>query len=80
MSEAITIDPTTGWIAGEWCPARKLEYFKPGSGPRTECMEHGPAYDEPIWTDEQDLGREVGKQADKLGKKIEKALGRIFRF
>jgi penicillin-binding protein 1A len=80
VDEAVMIDPTTGWIANEWCPARKLEYFKPGTGPRTECMEHGPAYDEPIWTDNQDFGQQVEKQADKLGKKIEKALGKIFRF
>ncbi|MEO8576555.1 MAG: hypothetical protein ABI556_07645, partial [Gemmatimonadales bacterium] len=69
-----------GWIANEWCPARKLEYFKRGTGPRTECMEHGPAYDEPIWTDNPDIGQQVEKQAGKLGKKIGKALGRIFKF
>lgn len=81
LSEAVTIDPTTGWIAGEWCPARKLEYFKPGAGPRSECLEHGPPYyDEPILTDDGDFGNQVEKQADKLGRKIEKALGRIFRF
>jgi len=80
VDEAVVIDPTTGWIANEWCPARKLEYFKPGTGPRTECMEHGPEFEEPIWADNQDFGQQVEKQADKLGKKIEKALGRIFRF
>ena len=73
------IDPTTGWIAGDWCPARKLEYFKPGTGPRTECMEHG--YEEPIWASEHpEWERQVEKRADDLGKKIGKALGRIFRF
>jgi penicillin-binding protein 1A len=81
VSEAIMIDPTTGWIAGEWCPARKVEYFKPGTGPRTECMEHGPPYEmDPIWTDQGEWGDRVEKEADKLGKRIEKALGRIFRF
>jgi penicillin-binding protein 1A len=81
VTEAIMIDPTTGWIAGEWCPARKLEYFKPGTGPRTECMEHGSPYEmDPIWTDPDDWGDRVDKEADKLGKKIEKALGKIFRF
>ena len=81
LSEAVMIDPTTGWIAGEWCPARKLEHFKPGAGPRSECLEHGPPYyDEPIWADEGDFGKKVEKEADKLGRKIEKALGRIFRF
>ena len=79
VDEAVMIDPTTGWIAGDWCPARKLEYFKPGTGPRTECMEHG--YEEPIWASEQpEWDRQVEKRADDLGKKIGKALGRIFRF
>ncbi len=80
VDEAVMIDPTTGWIANEWCPARKLEYFKPGTGPRTECMEHGPDYDEPIWTSDQDPGREIERRADDLGKKLGRALGRIFRF
>jgi penicillin-binding protein 1A len=80
VDEAVMIDPTTGWIANDWCPARKLEYFKPGTGPRTECMEHGPPYDEPVWASDQDFGRVIEKRADDLGKKIGKALGRIFRF
>jgi penicillin-binding protein 1A len=83
VDEAVTIDPTTGWIANEWCPARKVEYFKPGTGPRTECMEHGPDYEEPIWASDQqnqDLGRVIERRADDLGKKIGRALGRIFRF
>lgn len=81
VDEAVMIDPTTGWIANEWCPARKLEYFKPGTGPRTECMEHGPPDEEiPGWPDSGEIGRQVERQADRLGKKIGKALGRIFRF
>jgi 1A family penicillin-binding protein len=81
VDEAVVIDPTTGWIANEWCPARKVEYFKRGTGPRTECMEHGPPYEEwPMWGDTADFGRQVERQADRLGRKIEKALGRIFRF
>ena len=80
LDETVMIDPTTGWIANDWCPARKLEYFKPGTGPRTECMEHGPPYDESIWASDQDVGRVIEKRADDLGKKIGKALGRIFRF
>jgi penicillin-binding protein 1A len=80
LDEAVMIDPTTGWIANEWCPQRKLEYFKPGTGPRTECMEHGPPYEEgPVFAD-PDFGREIQRGADNLGKKIGKALGRIFKF
>jgi penicillin-binding protein 1A len=81
VDEAVMIDPTTGWIANEWCPARKLEYFRPGTGPRTECMEHGPPYEDGmVWGDSIDWGREVQKHADDLGKKIGKVLGRIFKF
>jgi hypothetical protein len=46
-------------------------------------MEHGPDYEEPIWASDQqnqDLGRVIERRADDLGKKIGRALGRIFRF
>ena len=78
VTEAVTIDPTTGWIANEWCPARKVEYFKPGTGPRTECIEHGPPEIQPGWPDPNQPS--IGRDVDNLGKKIGKALGRIFRF
>lgn len=80
VDEAIVIDPTTGYIATDWCPARKVEYFKPGTSPRIECPEHGPSYEQgPVFT-ETDIGREVEKRADDLGKKISRALERIFKF
>lgn len=80
MTEAVTIDPTTGWIAGDWCPARKLEYFRPGTGPRTECLEHGPIYDTDPMLAESDFEERIERKSRNLGKRIEKALGRIFRF
>jgi penicillin-binding protein 1A len=79
VDEAVMIDPTTGYIATDWCPQRKVEYFKPGTGPRVECPEHGPAYDEPIFTVDE-AQHQIERRADDLGKKISKALGRIFRF
>jgi penicillin-binding protein 1A len=78
VTEAITIDPTTGWIANEWCPARQVAYFKPGTGPRTECMEHGPPDVQPDWPDPNQPN--IGRQVDNLGRKIGKALGKIFKF
>ena len=57
-----------------------MDYFNPGKVQRTECMEHCPPYDETIWASDQDFGRVIEKRADDLGKKIGKALGRIFRF
>jgi hypothetical protein len=42
-------------------------------------MEHG--YEAPIWASEEpEWERQVERRADDLGKKIGKALGRIFRF
>ncbi|MEJ7758858.1 MAG: PBP1A family penicillin-binding protein [Gemmatimonadaceae bacterium] len=86
LSEAITIDPTTGWVANEFCPARKVEYFKRGTGPRTECMEHGspePSY-EPGWEDSTSWpgrrDKEFEKEAEDLGKKLGKVFGKIFKF
>ncbi len=83
LSEAITIDPTTGWIANDWCPARKVEYFKPGSGPRTECTEHGaaePDYGQPGWEDEKSWEDAVEKEMGRFEKKVRKGLGKIFKF
>ncbi len=79
---AASIDPTTGWLANEWCPARKTEYFKPGSEPRTLCLEHGaPEEAYPVdWPNQTSWPDETGKNVEKLGKKIGKALGKIFRF
>jgi penicillin-binding protein 1A len=80
VDEAVMIDPTTGYIATDWCPQRKVEYFKPGTGPRVECPEHGPDYNEPVFTVDQDIPAQVERRADDLGKKISRALGRIFKF
>jgi penicillin-binding protein 1A len=78
---AAVIDPSTGWLANDWCPARKTEYFKPGSEPRTLCLEHGaPEEAYPVDAPDQSFPQTIGKQADNLGKKIGKALGKIFKF
>lgn len=78
---AVMIDPTTGWLAGEWCPARKVEYFKPGTEPHTECFEHGPPEEvQPDWPNQTAWPKDVGKGVGNIGKKIGKALSRIFKF
>ena len=79
---AAEIDPSTGWLANEFCPARKMEYFKPGAEPRTLCQDHGapePEYPSD-WGDQTSWPQDVGKKADNLGKKIGKALSKIFKF
>lgn len=34
------IDPESGQLAGQWCPQRKTEWFKPGSAPIDTCTMH----------------------------------------
>ncbi len=72
-----TIDAQTGYLATEWCPVRQVEYFKPGTEPSMPCPNHGPGYMEDgppqTWADQTTW-------ADELGKKVGKALGKIFRF
>jgi 1A family penicillin-binding protein len=39
------IDPTTGLLAGEYCPVRQRQWFKPGTEPTEVCNAH---YEEPV--------------------------------
>ena len=70
------IDPTTGYLATEWCPVSRNEYYKPGTEPTIPCPNHGPdTGDEqnPDWQNQRDWSNDFGK-------KISKALGKIFKF
>jgi 1A family penicillin-binding protein len=69
------IDPTTGYLATEWCPATRNEYYKPGTEPTIPCPVHGPDQDQenPDWQNQREWSNDFGK-------KISKALGRIFKF
>jgi membrane carboxypeptidase/penicillin-binding protein len=71
------IDPTTGYLATEWCPVRRNEYYKPGTEPTIPCPNHGPDGEEeqqnPDWQNQRDWSNDFGK-------KIGKALGKIFKF
>lgn len=71
------IDPTTGYLATEWCPVSRNEYYKPELPlPNIPCPNHGPDMgDEPNgdWQNQRDWGNDFGK-------KIGKALGKIFKF
>ena len=76
MSMAV-IDPTTGYLATEWCPVRRNEYYKPGTLPTIPCPNHGPDSGDdqqnPDWQNQRDWSNDFGK-------KISKALGKIFKF
>ena len=71
------IDPTTGYLATEWCPVRRNEYYKAGTEPTIECPNHGPdsgdQQQNPDWQNQRDWSNDFGK-------KISKALGKIFKF
>jgi hypothetical protein len=69
------IDPTTGYLATEWCPVTRNEYYKPElPQPTIPCPEHGPNMEENY----PDQNRP--DTIDDLGKRIGRALGKIFRF
>jgi len=76
MVEA-TIDPTTGYLATEWCPVTRNEYYKPELPlPTIPCPVHGPDMGDeqnPAWPNQRDWSNDFGK-------KISKALGKIFKF
>ncbi|HJQ12380.1 MAG TPA: PBP1A family penicillin-binding protein [Gemmatimonadaceae bacterium] len=75
MREAI-IDPTTGYLATEWCPVTRNEYYKPELPmPNIPCPEHGPDVDQ-----NYPYGQNQRDSIDDFGKRIGRALGKIFRF
>jgi len=70
------IDPTTGYLATEWCPAARNEYYKPGTEPVIACPVHGPDMgdeENPDWQNQRDWSNDFGKR-------IGRALGKIFKF
>jgi 1A family penicillin-binding protein len=70
------IDPTTGYLANEWCPATRNEYYKPGTEPTVQCPVHGPDMgdeENPEWPNQREWSNDFGKR-------IGKALGKIFKF
>ena len=77
------IDPTTGLVATEWCPAQEREWFKPTDAPNEVCQEHfAPYYDDSIWQADGDLdpGRRDEPWTTDIRKEVGRALRRILRF
>ena len=76
------IDAQTGFLANEYCPIRQQEFFKPGTQPVNSCPVHGADYQydgengdpsQQNWPDQRSWEKDIGK-------KISKALGKIFKF
>jgi 1A family penicillin-binding protein len=73
------IDPTTGMLAGEFCPVRQRQWFKPGTEPTEVCNVHyeQPADDVPL---PEDMQPRVPDSVQQGVEGIGKVLRRIFRF
>ena len=83
------IDPTTGMLASDGCPARRNEYFIEGTEPKESCNEHTgehpessgiPGFDWPEGKDITDKAKKVVRDAeetiDEARKQIKKAVGK----
>ena len=72
------IDPVNGLLAGQWCPERKREYFKPGTEPTELCNIHTEPSSDPVFDEPQSfpVPDPIRKGVDGIGKVLRK----IFRF
>ena len=72
------IDPETGMLAGEWCPEKKREFFKPGTEPTEVCTVHTEPMQQPVFDEPQSLPipDPVKKGVEGIGHLLKK----IFRF
>jgi penicillin-binding protein 1A len=75
------IDPQTGELANEWCPARQREWFRPGHEPTVQCREHSAP---PLWHVEEagDIheGDPTTRQRDEdWTRDVRREIGRVFR-
>ncbi|MEO8619941.1 MAG: PBP1A family penicillin-binding protein [bacterium] len=72
------IDPESGMLAGEWCPERKREYFKPGTEPTEVCNVHTEPFREPVFDEPRSfpVPDPIKKGVNGLGRLLKK----IFRF
>jgi membrane carboxypeptidase/penicillin-binding protein len=73
------IDPTTGLLAGEFCPVRQRQWFKPGTEPTEVCNAHyeEPSQDYPF---PDTLDPRIPEPVQKGVEGIGKVLRKIFRF
>ena len=72
------IDPQNGMLAGQWCPERKREFFKPGTEPTEVCNIHLEPSNEPVFDEPQSfpVPDPIRKGVDGIGKVLRK----IFHF
>ena len=75
------VDPESGALAGEWCPVRVRQWFKPGSEPRGECQLHTGAPEVHITVDANGNPQATpSNPIERVGRDIGKILRRIIRW
>jgi hypothetical protein len=74
------IDPTTGMLAGEWCPVRQRQYFKPGTEPTEVCNVHTEQQPDGMMPMPDDPGQGTPDPVQRGVEGIGKVLRRIFHF
>jgi membrane carboxypeptidase/penicillin-binding protein len=76
------IDPQTGELANEWCPARQREWFRPGHEPTVPCREHSAP---PIWYVDEPGDVQEGdpttphRRDEEWTRDVRREIGRVFR-
>jgi 1A family penicillin-binding protein len=80
---ARVIDPQTGELANEWCPARQLEWFRPSHEPVEHCREHSAP---PLWyveepgdVHEHDPVEPRTSRDEPWMRDVRREVGRVFR-
>jgi penicillin-binding protein 1A len=70
------IDPESGMLAGEFCPRRVQEWYKPGSEPQLECTMHQSPFESQTVENGESIPAAVGGILQSIGRGLKK----IFRF
>ena len=81
--EPAVIDPETGSIAGDFCPRRQVDWYKPGTAPTEPCQVHTGWPTQIAGEVTDNTVPRAGTRRnpfDALGRELKKTLGRIFRF
>jgi 1A family penicillin-binding protein len=74
------IDPSTGMLAGEWCPVRQRQYFKPGTEPTEVCNVHTEQQPDDMVPMPDDPTQGTPDPVQRGVEGIGKVLRRIFHF
>jgi membrane carboxypeptidase/penicillin-binding protein len=78
----VTIDPTTGELANEWCPTRTTEYYRPEARPTVSCRFHFEPVLEPEYFPLDTVAGDIQQQVDSTWSdvmgRVRRGIGRVF--